>query len=130
MLRAMRDLAKRLARVKRAAASAWKQGLPPPKTLRRPRNGRVPPPSMIVTTQDRPDGGMDIHIRLNRSEVRLLRRDREFLQARSPGITDDAGTVRLMIDYARHRFEYVRKLNREIARLRTEWPDLESDLIQ
>ena len=73
---------------------------------------------------------MDIHIRLNRSEVRLLRRDREFLQARSPGITDDAGTVRLMIDYARHRFEYVRKLNREIARLRTEWPDFESDLIQ
>ena len=126
----MRDLAKRLARVKRAAASAWKQGRPHPKMSKRPRNGREPPPSMIVTTQDRPDGGMDIHLRLNRSEVRLLRRDREFVQARSPSVYDDAGTVRIMIDYARKRFEYVRKLNREIARLETEWPDLESDLIQ
>ena len=63
-------------------------------------------------------------------ELAAAGQDREFVQARSPSVYDDAGTVRIMIDYARKRFEYVRKLNREIARLETEWPDFESDLIQ
>ena len=102
---------------------------PRPKTLKKPRSGREPSPSMTITTEDRPDGGMDIHIRLDRSEVRQLRRDREFMQSRHADVSDDAATVRLMINYARHRFEYLRKQDRKNDREHLEWPDCVSDLV-